>query len=358
MRRALRLAARGAGQVSPNPKVGAVVVQDGRVVGEGWHRRYGGPHAEVHALDAAGDATRGATVYVTLEPCDHEGKTPPCTRALVDAGVARVVHAIDDPNPVAAGGAARLRAHGIQVTGGVLADEAARLNAPFLFAARGARRPFVTLKLALSIDGALVGAARRRHMLTGPAAQREVHRLRADSDAVAVGSETAIVDDAALTVRGVRAPARPPVRVVFDRRGRLPAESRLVRTAGDAPVVLLTSTAGALHAAPLAAAGVTIVASAGLEDALERLRAAGVQSLLVEGGAGLASALVEAGLVDRLIIFQAPVVLGEGALPAFPALSSSRCPVRFRVQSRRVLGDDLMTVYEPAPADPGTQTTD
>ena len=351
MARALELAARGGGWVSPNPKVGAVVARGDRVIAEGWHARYGEEHAEAMALRLAGAEARGATAYVTLEPCDHQGKTPPCSHALIDAGVARVVYAVDDPNPVAAGGAARLRSAGIEVHAGVLRAEAAELNAPFLFAAAGATRPFVTLKLALSIDGAIVDASRRRAWLTGPESRRLVHEMRADADAVAVGIETALADDPELTVREVPAPRVAPTRVVFDRRARLPLEGALVRTAASIPVVVITDGSRPDGEQALRARGVRVMVAEGLPQALDALRATGVRHLLVEGGAGLASALVGAGLVDRLITFQAPVILGAGALSAFAALipdpnaGSPGAPMRLDVMSRQEVGPDLMTRY-------------
>jgi diaminohydroxyphosphoribosylaminopyrimidine deaminase/5-amino-6-(5-phosphoribosylamino)uracil reductase len=347
MRRALALARRGAGLVAPNPKVGAVVVRDGRIVGEGWHRRFGEPHAEPMALAAAGAAARGATLYVTLEPCNHHGKTPPCTDAILQAGIARVVYAVADPHPVAAGGAARLAGAGVQVTAGVLAGEAAELNAPFLFAARGGTRPWVTIKLALSIDGGIVDASRRRAWLSGLRARRLVHRLRADADAVAVGITTAIADDPALTVRDAPAPRVAPWRVVFDRDARLPLDSTLVRTARQVPVVVVSAGRRPQAEEALRRAGVEVLVEPRLADALERLRGLGVRHLLVEGGAGLASGLLQAGVVDRLIIFRAPVILGHGALPAFDALPPRSIPdaPRLRVVARRLLGDDEMTTY-------------
>ncbi len=353
MTQALTLAARGAGRVAPNPLVGAVIVRDGKVVGEGWHAVSGGPHAEVVALNAAGDRARNATLYVTLEPCNHHGKTPPCTQAIINAGIARVVYAIPDPNPVAAGGAERLQAAGIAVTSGVEATAAAELNAPFLFAARGAQRPFVTVKLAVSVDGAIVDASRARGWLTGPEARIAVHQLRASADAVAVGLGTALADDPALTVRDVEAPRVPPRRVVFDRQVRLPLGSQLATTARVSPVVLVvdpaseTDLAASGRRTALESAGVEFLVAATVDEALTALRSQGIRHLLVEGGATLASTLLEAGFVDRLITFQAPVILGAQALPAFAALPSraaSSAP-RMRVIARREYGADLMTTY-------------
>jgi len=347
MRRALELARRGAGQVAPNPEVGAVVVREGAIVGEGWHTRYGGDHAEVMALRAAGAAAYGATIYVTLEPCHHHGKTPPCTHAVRAAGVTRVVYAVDDPNPVAAGGAGWLRQEGIAVTAGVCEREARDLNAPFLFSSRSDARPFITVKLAMSIDGAIVGASRRRGWLTGPEARRAVHALRADADAIAVGIGTAIADDPQLTVREVPAPRLPPRRVVFDRGARLPLASALVHTARQVPVTVFTAGTAPVAEQALRDGGVDVRAVASLAAALRSLRAERVHHLLVEGGTTLASAIMAAGFLDRLITFQAPVILGAGALPAFAALPAQEVEAapRLRVIARHEFGADLMTTY-------------
>lgn len=350
MRRALELAERGAGQVWPNPKVGCVVVRDGVIVGEGWHQQFGGPHAEVHALAAAGARARGATAYVSLEPCNHHGKTGPCAEALLAAGVTRVVCAVRDPNPNAAGGLEYLAAHGVQVHSGVGEAEARWRNAPFFHAQTRSPLPFVTLKLAVSIDGAIAGPSKKRVWLTGPESQAAVHALRAEADAVAVGIGTALADDPELTVRIGPAPRVPPARVVFDRRGRLPLDSRLVRGAPEVPLYLVT---GGMGEAPLErqeafqAAGVIIHAATNITAALCGLRTAGVGHLFVEGGAEIASALMAAGLVHHLIIFQGPVILGAGARPAFAALPGHDADVapRLAVLERRVYGPDLMTRY-------------
>lgn len=347
MQRALDLAARGAGQVAPNPLVGAVVVRDGNVVGEGWHEHFGGPHAEIMALNAAGAAALGATLYVTLEPCQHHGKTPPCTNAVVEAGIARVVYAMPDPNIVAAGGALVLRQNGVEIDAGVCEGAAVELNAAFAFCARDTSRPFVTVKLAISIDGAIVDKSRARGWLTGDAARRAVHALRARCDAIAVGINTAIADDPALTVREGRPPRVMPQRVIFDRKCRLPVTSTLVRTAREVAVIVVTDGRNPEAESMLRSLGVEVVIASNLGDALQLLRQQGVSHLLVEGGSGLASALMEAGFVDRLITFQAPVILGEGALSAFAALPSRAAETapRLTVVERRELGPDLMTTY-------------
>ncbi|MDQ8153522.1 MAG: bifunctional diaminohydroxyphosphoribosylaminopyrimidine deaminase/5-amino-6-(5-phosphoribosylamino)uracil reductase RibD [Gemmatimonadota bacterium] len=353
MKRALTLAARGWGQTAPNPLVGAVIVRDGVVVGEGFHPRFGEPHAEALALAQAGDRARGADVYCTLEPCNGHGKQPPCAEALIAAGVRRVVASIADPNPAKAHGAERLRAAGISVEFGLEAAAARELNAPFLHWASGAERPWVTLKLAMSMDGAIAAADRERGWLTGEAARRHVHRLRASADAIAVGIGTALADDPALTVRGVKKPRVAPLRVVFDRHARLPVTSQLARTARRLPAAILTDDASAPGALELARRGVEPIVARDLATALRLLHDRGVRHLLVEGGAVLAGALLGANLVDRLVIFQAPVLLGAGALGAFSAVPSAatKAMAHWQVVERREFDADLMTVLAaPSPS--------
>ena len=349
MRRALALARRGWGQTAPNPMVGAVIVRDGHTVGSGFHARYGEPHAEVVALAQAAELARGADVYCTLEPCNAHGQQPPCADALISAGVRRVFAAIPDPNPAKAHGADKLRAAGIVVEFGLEAAAAAELNAPFLHWAGGATRPWVTLKLALSLDGAVAAADRERGWLTGEAARKQVHRLRASADAIAVGVGTALADDPLLTVRGVRKPRVAPLRVVFDRSARLPLGSQLARTAKRTPTAIVTADASAPGAVALAAKGVAAIEAPDLDAALEALHARGLHHLLVEGGAALAGALLGANVVDRLVIFQAPVLLGAGALGAFSAMPSAATQAlsRWRVVERTEFDDDLMTVLAP-----------
>ncbi len=348
MGRALELAAEGWGRVHPNPLVGAVVVRDGEVVGEGAHREFGGPHAEVEALAAAGPRARGATLYVTLEPCAHHGKTPPCTVAIRDHGIQRLVYAVGDPNPEATGGGERLAGLGIEVVSGVGAHRARRQNALFLHPLETGR-PFVALKFGMTLDARIAEKAGERTSITGPESQAEVHRLRSGFDAVLVGGETARVDDPELTVRHAPAPRVPPVRVVMDPAARLSPESRLARTAGSVPVRLLVAPdAPADRVAALRRAGVEVVtvprAESGLDLAasLEALWEGGIRTLFCEGGGRLAESLLAEGHVQRLYLFVAPVVFGADGVPAFPGDSV----FRGEPQEVRQLGVDTLLIID------------
>jgi diaminohydroxyphosphoribosylaminopyrimidine deaminase / 5-amino-6-(5-phosphoribosylamino)uracil reductase len=346
MRRALALAPLGWGQTAPNPMVGAVVVADGSIVGEGYHARYGESHAEVIALRAAGEHARGATLYVTLEPCAHFGKTPPCTEAIIEASIARVVLAVRDPSPVAGGGVERLRAAGIQVDIGVERAAALELNAAF-FNALASDRPWIVLKLAVSADGAIADATRRPRWITGPASRTEVHHLRAGVDGIAVGVGTVLTDNPALTVRDVQVPRVTPRRVVFDSTLRTPLDAALVRTASRTPTILVARNPDPEPLRRLEDAGVVVITAATTRDALVQLRQREIRSMLVEGGAKLAGSLIADELVDRLIIFQSPIELGSGSLSAFadapPGFAESL--ERRQVVERRSIGDDTMTIY-------------
>ncbi|HEX3235517.1 MAG TPA: bifunctional diaminohydroxyphosphoribosylaminopyrimidine deaminase/5-amino-6-(5-phosphoribosylamino)uracil reductase RibD [Gemmatimonadales bacterium] len=351
MTRAIELAWRGWGRVQPNPLVGAVVLAGDQVVGEGWHAELGGRHAETVALAAAGEQARGATVVVTLEPCAHQGRQPPCTEALIRAGVRRVVAALADPNPVAAGGAARLRDAGIEVEIGLLADAAAAQNAVFLHRIRDASRPFVALKLATTMDAKIADANGNSRWISGPAARDHVHWLRAGFDGIAVGGVTARTDDPELTVRGERRPRVAPVRVVFAADADLPTSLALVRTAGDLPTLAVVSPlAAAARVESLQRCGVQVERSRDLAAALGALRARGINSLLVEGGGRLAGAMLAAGLVDRYYWVQSPLWLGAGGAPAFAGLPS--IPLagadRWSVVERRALGEDTLLVLDRA----------
>jgi diaminohydroxyphosphoribosylaminopyrimidine deaminase/5-amino-6-(5-phosphoribosylamino)uracil reductase len=349
MQRAIDLARRGWGRVAPNPLVGAVVVSERLVVGDGWHAEFGGDHAEIVALRKAGERAREATLIVTLEPCAHQGKTPPCVDAIRAAGISRVVVAVRDPDRAARGGADVLRSAGIVVETGVMADAAAALIAPFLFAREQPTRPFLALKLATSIDARIADAGGRSQWISGPQAQSWTHWLRAGFDAVAIGAETARRDDPLLTVRGGIVPRRPPVRVVFDRRAALSPDAKLVRTAGDTPTwVVASEEAPAANVKALETCGVRVFRPRSLEQGLALLREAGIESLLCEGGGALGVGLLADGLVDRLYWLQAPVWLGAGGVLAFPGVSDASLEEapRWIPVERRPLGPDTLLVLD------------
>ena len=352
MRRALRLARRGGRAVRPNPQVGAVLVCGGRVVGEGYHARFGGPHAETGALAQAGERARGATLYVNLEPCAHHGKTPPCADALIAAGIARVVVAHSDPNPrVAGSGLERLRGAGIIVEVGLEREPAQELNRVFLTWVTQ-DRPYVTLKLAQSLDGRVAAADGSSRWISGAPARDLVHRLRREADAVMVGIGTALIDDPRLTVR--RVAGRSPIRIVLDRALRLPSQARLLDSA--APTWILTGAdAPARRADELGRTGARILkleseGTLDLKAALSRLAHEGISDLLVEGGPRLVTGLIQARLWDRLLLFVAPKLLGGDALPWLGPLGLGRVgesPGIEIVSSRRV-GPDILLEVRPA----------
>lgn len=347
MRRALHLAARGWGRVSPNPMVGAVVVHDGHIAGEGWHEEYGAPHAEVNALRMAGARARGATLYVTLEPCNHHGRTPPCTDAILEAGVRRVVYGAADPNATARGGAQRLADAGVEIHGGVGARASRHLNAAF-FHAHERGTPWLALKLAQSIDGAIAAAPGVRTQLSGPRAQAETQRLRAGFDAILVGSGTVRADDPLLTVRGAIQPRVPPLRVILATDARIPPEACLLQTLDQAPLHVIHAHADPARIAQLNGAGVqTHAVPAGdggvaLRPALGALHECGVHSILCEGGAALGSALAASDLLERIYLFTSPRVLGPHAVRGLAA----PLPGPYRLVETRRLGDDALAVWD------------
>src|SRR5437870_11880631 len=357
MRRALELAWRGWGRVSPNPMVGAVVLRGDETVAEGWHAEFGGPHAELAALHAAGDKARGGTLVVTLEPCAHHGKTPPRTDAIRAAGIRRVVAAVRDPDAEARGGVEVLKRAGIDVHVGLLAEEAAAQNAPFLFTRQQTERPFVALKLATSIEGRIADARGSSQWISLPEKRDHVHWLRAGFDAIAVGGTTALTDNPQLTVRGVITPRRPPVRVVFDRRAMLNLGVQLVSTAREVPTWVMSSLdAPTSSVTQLENSGVRVFRPTTLRDGLRMLREAGIQSLLCEGGGALGARLLADGLVDRLYWVQAPVWLGEGAVPAFPGVPPHPLAAapRWTPVERRALGSDTLLVLDRRLCLPGS----
>ena len=323
MRRALFHAQRAEGATTPNPMVGAIVVDpEGIVVGQGRHRKAGDPHAEVEALAEAGHRARGATLYVTLEPCCHHGRTGPCTRRVIEAGIARVVAAMTDPNPLVSGkGFAELRERGIAVDVGVLEDEAARLNRAFITVQQHGR-PMIVAKVAVSLDGRIAAAEGVRTALTSAVANRRSQALRAAVDAVGVGSGTVLADDPLLTARD-RHRSRPLARVIFDRRLRTPPASRLFSTLEEGPVIILTSAdVDEKRRTPLEAAGAIIVEGASdLAAAVRMLLRWNISCLLLEGGAKLHAAAWRAGLIDRVHVVVAPVWLGESGVKLFDGVA-------------------------------------
>ena len=352
MARAIELARRGLFTTDPNPRVGCVIADGERVIAEGWHEKAGLPHAEVVALTAAGAAARGATAYVTLEPCSHFGRTPPCADALIAAGIGRLVYAMKDPNPrVNGAGIARLAAAGIALTGGVLEQESLELNPGFVSRmTRG--QPWVTVKLAASLDGGTALPGGESHWITGEAAREDVQKLRARSSAVMTGSGTVLADNPRLDVRlpGV---TRQPLRVVLDSKLRTPATARILAPPGQA--LLLCTDEDAERASALRAAGAEVVqmpssgGSVDLAAALALLAERQVNELLVECGAGLAGAFFAAGLVDELRLYIAPMLLGRGARPLAdleaPASMAER--LEFSIVERQDVGKDLMLRLRP-----------
>ncbi|HSJ44668.1 MAG TPA: bifunctional diaminohydroxyphosphoribosylaminopyrimidine deaminase/5-amino-6-(5-phosphoribosylamino)uracil reductase RibD [Euzebyales bacterium] len=345
MRHALALAERGRSTVSPNPMVGCVVLADGAVVGEGWHHVAGGPHAEVVALQAAGDRARSATVYVTLEPCTHTGRTPPCVDALIRAAVGRVVIASTDPNPVAAGGADALRGAGIAVDVGLLRNEAAGQNEVFLHGVR-MRRPFVWLKGAVSLDGRVTAADGSSRWLTGAAARRHAHGLRAQVDAMVVGSGTVLADDPRLTVRLQGWTGPQPLRVVLDGRARTPVHSHVYdRTAPSLALVAPGAHDQVLRDAGVAVTEVKTGADGRLDPAavLDVLWERGVRSLCVEGGPTVFTSFVRTGCFDRLVLYMAPLLLGDGGVPLLSGGPATLADAeRFGLRRVEQVGDDVV----------------
>jgi diaminohydroxyphosphoribosylaminopyrimidine deaminase / 5-amino-6-(5-phosphoribosylamino)uracil reductase len=358
MRAALTLARRGLGEVWPNPAVGCVIVREGRVVGRGWTQPGGRPHGESEALARAGEAARGATAYVSLEPCCHWGKTPPCTDALIAAGIARVVLPIEDPDPRVSGqGIARLRDAGIAVVTGLCAAEAAELNAGF-FLRMAEGRPLVTLKLATTLDGKLATHSGESRWITGELARARAHALRAAHDAVMIGSNTAIADDPLLTCRLPGLEQRSPVRIIVDSRLRVPLTLRLVADAGQIATWIVTLKEGeAARKEAFRSCGVELIevgpnggAGIDLAEALQALGARGLTRVLVEGGSVLAASLLRDELVDRVAWFRAPRVIGGDGIPAAAPCGLQRLAdtPSFRRTGLEELGEDVLETYRRA----------
>lgn len=358
MAAALAIGRRNLGRTFPNPAVGALVVRHGAagplVVGRGWTGVGGKPHAETVALAEAGEAARGATLYVTLEPCNHTGRTPPCTEAIIAAGVSRVVTTVEDPDVRVAGqGHARLRAAGIAVTTGVLEDEARRANRGHIIRVTKGR-PRIALKLAVSADGMIGRRSGERMIISGPEAFAQVHTMRAEADAVMIGIGTALVDDPLLNVRLPGLAARSPIRIILDSTARLKLRSRLVTSANEIPLwVVVGPEATDSSKEGLAKAGAEVIEAkpgsggVALEDVLARLAKRGLTRILVEGGGKIASSLVTGGLVDEVILFRAAVVVGPDGVRALAgqALSAIERSPRYRLVEDAQLGEDRKLRY-------------
>ncbi len=355
MRAALALAARGLGRVWPNPAVGCVLVREGVVVGRGWTQPGGRPHAETEALGRAGEAARGATAYVSLEPCAHIGKTPPCADALIAAGIGRAVAAVEDPDPRVSGrGIAMLRAAGIRVDTGPCAEEAADLNAGFFLRIKQGR-PLVSLKLATSLDGRIATRTGDSRWITGAAARQRAHALRAVHDAILVGTGTALADDPALTCRLPGLTDRSPVRVVLDRQLRLPATAKLLATAHDVPTwVITTAAADPARRRTLEGLGVQTIEAPtesdgrlSLSAALRELGGRGITRLLVESGSALSASLIQQDLVDRIYWFRSAAVIGGDGLAAAASLGLARLADAklFARIDAATLGADVLETY-------------
>jgi len=346
MARALRLAARGLTTTQPNPRVGCVLARDGQIVGEGWHEFAGGPHAEINALEQAGDAARGADCYVSLEPCNHHGRTPPCSEALIRAGVARVVAATTDPDPRTAGaGLQKLAAAGIDTACGLLEPQARELNRGFVLRLTR-ERPYVRCKQALSVDGRTAMASGESKWISGEAARLDVQRLRARSCAVLTGIGTVLADDPRLDVRHLDMPRRRPLRVVLDRRLRMSADARMLGLPGRV-LIFTCNIDNSIKHGMLIGAGAEIVVLPEPDFANGVLRyLAGqeqVNEVLVEAGATLTGALLQAGLIDELILYQAPVIMGDAARGLFhlPQLQHMRDRMELKLLESRRIGADL-----------------
>ncbi|MBP2560786.1 diaminohydroxyphosphoribosylaminopyrimidine deaminase/5-amino-6-(5-phosphoribosylamino)uracil reductase [Neorhizobium galegae] len=349
MASALRLSRLHTGQTGTNPSVGCVIVRDGEVVGSAVTAPGGRPHAETQALDIAGEKARGAAAYVTLEPCSHYGRTPPCANALVEAGVARVVISLTDPDPRVSGrGIAILRDAGIVVETGLMEEEGRRALAAYL-TRQTKGRPHVTLKLAVSADG-MLGRRGEEVSITGAEARADVHRLRAEADAILVGIGTVLSDDPELTVRIPGLEKRSPIRIVLDRRLELPLTSKLVQTARDVPVIVVAAPSSTLETGAgdkrekLIEAGVEIMDATELDILLAILAVRGMSSLLVEGGATIARAFLEADLVDRVLLFQGTGIVGENGLES--PLTPSDMPAGFKFVREESFGPDRCFEYE------------
>lgn len=348
--RAIRLADNGWGRVHPNPLVGAVIVRDGSVIAEGWHRAWGGPHAEIEALRKAGGNARGATLYVSLEPCAHTGKTPPCTDAILAAGITRVVYGATDTTVRAHGGAEQLRTNGVVVDGPLASDAVRRQNRAF-FHVQETASTYLALKLAMSLDARISRRKDTPTQLSGPEAVAEVHRLRAGHDAILIGRGTAAADDPLLTVRGGVSPRVPPARIILDTHATLGPDLRMFATADAATVwIIVSEEAPAERVSRLEKKGARVLRvpatadGVDLRTALHRLYECGARTILCEGGGVLGAALLAADLVQRFYLFIAPVLLGGDAVPAFP--SADVRSLKLTPVESHLLGKDALVILD------------
>ncbi len=356
LRRAITIGRNGWGRVHPNPMVGCVLVKGGEVVAEGWHEEVGGLHAEVHALARAGDTAKGSTAYVSLEPCNHHGRTPPCSKALLEGGIARVVYGAGDPGAESGGGHATLERSGLEVVGPVLSPDEARAENPSFFFNQERSATYLAVKLAQTFDGRIASNPGERTSITGREARRETHRLRAGFDAVMVGSTTVLVDDPLLTVREDVPLRVQPVRIILDSDAEVPASASIFRDVSEAPVIVFSSEEAsdeAVRGLEEAGAAVYRLPRAGkglsLRAALTVCWDKGIRSVFCEGGGELASTLIGEGWARRLYLFVAPFVLGEGAVPAFPGLVSNELWNAWQpVEPARHFGKDVLLTFDRA----------
>lgn len=352
MKMALELAEKGAGYTSPNPMVGAVVVKNGRVIGKGWHQAVGGPHAEVNAIDDAGESARGADIYVTLEPCNHHGRTPPCTEKIRDAGIVHVIMAMEDPNPDVEGrGADYLKQKGVRVTTGICEDAARKLNAPFIKYVR-TKRPFVILKCALTLDGQIATRTGNSKWVTGPESRQYVHWIRHQADAIMVGIGTVSADNPSLTTRLENRKGVDPTRIILDTRLSINADAKVLTQTSAAPTCVVTGKS--VHPekrATIEKTGARVLTAAENDKGIDlvalmnKLGSMGMTSLLIEGGARVAASALKAGIVDKINFFYAPKILGgNDGIPVFvgtgPLLMKDA--IMIKDMAVRRFGDDVM----------------
>ena len=353
MKRALTLAKKGLGKTSPNPAVGCVIVKNGTIVGEGWHKRAGGHHAEVHALEMAGVLSQGADAYVTLEPCSHTGKTPPCCDALIRAGVKRVVAGMSDPNPQVNGGGLRaLQQAGIETLCGILEDECCSINRPFLKSIKS-RHPYVTYKCAMTLDGKIASVTGDSRWISGEVSRKVVHRMRANSDAIMVGVDTIIADNPQLTVRHVK--GRDPLRIIVDSRLRTPESVAVLSgTLAQGTMIATTETNPKVHARYLKSGARILVCNSvdgkvDLHDLWNKLGDLGIHTLLLEGGSRLAGEALKQGLIDQCSFFYAPKVIGSDGFSSFAitGVTDMSHAIKFSDLSMKRIGADIMVTAYP-----------